>query len=81
MTYYHIVFSSPLGFNTFFYRGKEHPLMPEVYLERTKKLATQISLKSGQIIPDEAIAYISIHELPIEVAKARWPEDFKDANL
>ena len=79
MNYFHVIFSSPFGFNTFFYRGEQHPLMPDVYNERTKKLAMQISLMAGRPISNEEIAYIALHELPIEVAKARWPEDFKDA--
>src|ERR1039457_59951 len=78
MKYYHIVFSTPFGFGTLFYRGEEHPLMPNAYQQRTGSLASQCSLKMGNFVAPEAIAYISLHELPLEVAMARWPEDFKE---
>jgi hypothetical protein len=76
--YFHISFSSPFGFGTFFYKGKEHPLMPEVYKDRTKKLADDVYYQTKQLIRPEAIVFIGLHELPLEVAKAKWPEDFKE---
>jgi hypothetical protein len=76
--YYHIVFNTPFGPGTFFYKGEQHPLMPNVYQQRTGSLASQFSLKTGSFVAPEAIEYIALHELPIEVAKARWPEDFKN---
>ena len=78
MKYYHIAFASPFGFGTLFYRGEENPLEPETYKKRTEMLASQFCIKYAQHVPAEAITYISVNELPIEVAKARWPEDFKD---
>jgi hypothetical protein len=81
MKYYHIVFSTPFGFGTLFYRGEGHPLMPNAYQQRTGSLASQCSLKMGNFVAPEAIAYISLHELPLEVAMARWPEDFKEDSV
>jgi hypothetical protein len=77
MKYYHIAFWTPMGAGTLFYRGKEHPLMPDAYKEKVTSLIGQLNIKCGQSFPPEAVVYTSLHELPLEVAKARWPEDFK----
>jgi hypothetical protein len=78
MKYYHIAFNTPFGPGTFFYRGTEHPLMPKPYQERTEKLASQLSIQYATNVAAAAVVYMSITELPAEVAKARWPEDFME---
>jgi hypothetical protein len=70
---YHIAFASPLGFGTYFYRGKEHPLMPDTYKEKTASLASKMSLASGRNITPDMMAYITLTELPLCVINARWP--------
>jgi hypothetical protein len=76
MKHYYIAFSSPCGFGTLFYRGKEHPLAPNAYADRINGLANKINIKFGAQIMPESIVYLNIVELPLEVAKERWPEDF-----
>jgi hypothetical protein len=74
--YYHIAFSTPFGPGTYFYRGESHPFMPKEYDERTEKIASNLSIQYAKNISPTAIIYTSVIELPLEVAKARWPEDF-----
>jgi hypothetical protein len=77
MKYYHIAFNTPLGPGTYFYRGESHPFMPKEYDERTSKLANSLSIQYAKQISPTSIIYMSVIELPIDVARARWPEDFK----
>jgi len=76
MKYYHIAFNTPFGPGTFFYRGEGHPLMPNTYIDRTSGIASKLSLQYATNVAPEAVVYMAIDELPIEVARARWPEDF-----
>ena len=78
MNYYYIAFSSPIGDGAYFYRNEKHPLDPETHKVKRESLATQLSLNSrGSTIPADAIVYVYLEKLTEEVAKARWPEDFK----
>jgi hypothetical protein len=80
MKYFHIAFNTPFGPGTYFYRGDNHPFMPKEYDERTEKIASNLSIQYAKNISPTAIIYTSIIELPLEVAKARWPEDFEKSN-
>ena len=85
--YYYISFVAPITsqggetyaqYGGFFYNGDKHPLHPEPFKERTEKLAKQLTILSGGIVvPAGAITFISIYQLPEEVAKERWPQDFE----
>ena len=76
MRYFYIPFASPFGFSSYFYRGEKHPLDPKTYAEKTKMLADQYFIKFHQLINPSDITFLSLTELPREVAKAKWPEDF-----
>jgi hypothetical protein len=78
MKYFHIAFNTPFGPGTYFYRGDNHPFMPKEYDERTEKIASNLSIQYAKNISPTAIIYTSVIELPLEVAKARWPEDFME---
>jgi hypothetical protein len=78
MNYYYIAFSSPIGDGAYFYRNEKHPLDPEMHKTKRESLATQLSLSGqGAMIHADSIVYVYIEKLTEEVAKARWPEDFK----
>jgi hypothetical protein len=50
--------------------------MPKAYEESTGKLASKLNIQYATNVSPAAITYASVNELPLEVAKARWPEDF-----
>ena len=79
--YYYISYISPVGPGGYFYNGSKHPLDPVVFEESRKKIAGEFSVQmmkvGGGFMPPDAIVYVSLTELPIEVAKARWPKDFE----
>lgn len=78
MFYYYIAYLTPLGPNSFYYRGDKHPLHPEALEAERKRIATELSLitiKHGGIVPTETIVYTFLMELPIDVANAKWPEE------
>ena len=79
--YYYIAFQTPLGLGGLFYNGDQHPLHPEAFEKRRKEIATDLSvqaLKAGvPMIATDAIVYLGLVELPLDVAKARWPKDFE----
>ena len=74
--YYYISISSPIGLGGYFYRDTVHPLDPDSMTNHILSLSRKIQLISKVDVPPESITYIALYELPVEVVKARWPEDF-----
>lgn len=74
--YYYIVVGSPIGNAVYFYRDTKHPLDPNAMINHQMSLARSVQLKTKQIVRPEEIYWLSLVELPAEVAKERWPEDF-----
>ena len=66
-----------MGFGGIFHRSDKHPLDPDSFKERKESIATTYAIKTGENIPVDSVVFLSILELPKDVAKARWPEDFK----
>jgi hypothetical protein len=52
-----------------------HPMAPTYFKQWTSKAASQITLSTGAIIQPEAILIEFLYELPLEVAKARYPQE------
>ena len=77
--YYYISIWSPVGVGGYFYRDTKHPLDPNTMANHILSLSRRLSLTTKELVPPESIAYISLHELPVEVVKERWPEDFENA--
>ena len=79
--YYYVTFLTP---NTLpgatFIRDTEHPLHPEVLANVTQYLATQVGLVTGQITDAGSVVITNVIELPLSVAKAKWPKDFEEKN-
>lgn len=75
--FYHISIATPLGFGTIFHNDTRHPLHPDMYKERTEKLASELTIRSGTRISPDMVTFVSMTEIPEEVAKIRWPDDFK----
>jgi hypothetical protein len=78
MFYYYISIWTPIGYSGLYYRGNLHPLHPKAMCSQQKDIATKYSLRSGERIPPEAVTYICLHELPMDVAKELFPKDFEE---
>jgi hypothetical protein len=77
MKYYHISVATPFGFSEIIHRDELHPLDPDMMKRRRNQIATQLAIKTKQLVPTEAINFISFNEIPLNVAAKMWPEDFK----
>lgn len=76
MYYYHISVSTPFGFAEISHRNKLHPLDPEMLKKRREEIANKIALKTGKVIPLEAVNFIAFNEIPKDIAQRMYPEDF-----
>jgi hypothetical protein len=75
--YYYIVINTPAGIGGYFFRDEKHPLDPEAMAKHQEHLRVAVQLRTNQMVAAQEIAWTNLVELPEEVAKARWPEDFK----
>ena len=75
--YYYITFITPVGPGARFWRtGAGDVFLPEEYGRFTTDVARQATLSRGQIVPPEHVLLQTVIQLPDEVARARWPQDF-----
>lgn len=75
--YYYISFFFRGQISGFWYRGNTHPLSKTAMDLEATKLARSASLITKEIVQPHEIVYIGLTQIPEDVAKERWPEDFK----
>ena len=80
MKYLYCCWITPSGPVSMFYRGEEHVLAKAPFDNARRDILRAITQKTGQIMPDQAMDMIALQnviELPLEVAKERFPNDFE----
>lgn len=78
MHYYYLTVAAPGAMMAMFYRGPQHPLHPEGLEQVQQDAGRQLTvLKRGQLVDPRAVSITWLYELPGDVAKARWPQDFE----
>jgi hypothetical protein len=81
MKYFYLVFQTPVGHSSQFYRGELHPMSKAVLEPIQTDLASKLSLMTGNSFTKDHILPISIMKLSMDVVQDRWPEDFTNKTL